>query len=74
MRTQVLFMYLREAYAVFKKTVADGECCSFSAFCKLRPKNVLLLVDTPKEQCKCEIHENFFMKLEVMDSFYDSDL
>ena len=51
-RTQVLFMYLREAYAVFKKTVADGEFCSFSAFRKLRPKNVLLLVDTPKEQCK----------------------
>ena len=41
-------MYLREVYAVFKETVADGECCSFSAFCKLRPKNVLLLVDTPK--------------------------
>ena len=61
-----LTMYLREAYAVFKKTVAHGECCSFSAFCKLRPKHVLLLVDTSKEQCKCQIHGKFFMKLEAM--------
>ena len=73
-RKYYLTMYLREAYSVFKETVADGEYCSFSVFCNLRPKNVLLLVDTPKEQCKCEIHENFFMKLEAMDSFYDNDL
>ena len=68
-----LTMYLREAYAVFKETVADGEGCSFSAICKLRPKHVLLLVDTPKEQCKCQIHENFFMKLEAMGCSYDKD-
>ena len=45
-----LTMYLREAYAVFKETVAGVEDSSFSAFCKLRPKTVLLLADTPKEQ------------------------
>ena len=63
--------YLREAYAVFKETAVDEEGRSFSAFCKLRPKNVLLLVDTPNEQCKCQIHENFFMKLEAMGCSYD---
>ena len=66
-------MYLREAYAVFKETVADGEDCSFSALCKLRPKNALLLVDTPKEQFKCQIHENFFMKLGAMGCSYDNN-
>ena len=65
--------YLREAYAVFKETAVDEEGRSFSAFCKLRPKNVLLLVDTPNEQCKCQIHENFFMKLEAMGCSYDND-
>ena len=45
-----LTKYLREAYPVFQETVADGECCSFSAFCKVRPKHVLLLVDTPKNK------------------------
>ena len=72
-RKSYLTMYLREAYAVFKETVADGECCSFSAFCKLRPKHVLLLVDTPKKQCKCQIHENFFMKLKAMGCSYDNN-
>ena len=67
-----LTMYLREAY-VFKETVADGKYCSFSTFCKLRPKNVLLLVDTPKVQCKCQIHENFFMKLKAIGCSYDDD-
>ena len=65
-----LTMYLREAHVVFKETVADWKCHSFSAFCKLRPSNVLLLVDTPKEQCTCQIHENLFMKLEPMGCSY----
>ena len=65
-----LTMYLRKAYDVFKETVADGKCHSFSAFCKLRPSNVLLLNDTPKEQCKCQIHESFFMRLEPMGYSY----
>ena len=72
-RKYYLTMYLREAYVFFKETVADEECCSFSAFCKLRPKNVLLLVDAPKEQCKCQIHEKFFMKLEAMGCSYDNN-
>ena len=72
-RKYYLTMYLRKAHAVFKETIADRECCSSSAFCKLRPKNVLLLVDIPEEQCKCQIHENFFMKLEAMGCSYDNE-
>ena len=39
--------------------------CSFSAFCKLRPQDVLLIGGTPLDQCKCETHENFFLKLDA---------
>ena len=42
-RKYYLTMYLREACAVFKETVADGEDCSFSVFCKLKPKNVVII-------------------------------
>ena len=34
---------------------------------------MLLLFDTPKEQCKCQIHENFFMKLDAMGCSYDNN-
>ena len=43
-----------------------------SKFYSLRPKNVLLLGDTPKDQCKCQNHENMFMKLEAMGKQYES--
>ena len=42
----------------------------FSLFCNLQPKNVLLLGDTPKNQCKCKVHETY-LKLEAMDYSYD---
>ena len=41
-RKYYITKYLREAYANFK-TVADGEYCNFSAFCKLRPKNSVVI-------------------------------
>ena len=61
LRKYYLTMYLKEAYALYLETCEnDNEKCNFSTFCNLRPKTVLLLVDSPKEQCKCQIHENFF--------------
>ena len=45
--------------------------CSFSTFCNLQPKNVLLLGDSPKEQCRCQIHKNLFLKLEAMGCDYE---
>ena len=73
LRKYYLTIYLRKAYAVFKDTrQEDEEMCSLSAFCKLRPKNVLLLSDTSEDNCKCQTHENLFLKLDAMGCSYDS--
>ena len=45
---------------------------SMSTFTKLIPKNVLLLSNTPEETCKCQTHENLFLKLEAMGHSYDN--
>ena len=45
-----LNMFLREAFSVFKARYPEISI-SFTAFCKLRPKNVLLLKNTPMDQC-----------------------
>ena len=63
-RKYYLTMTLLEAYAVYKEE--SGNKCSFSHFANLRPKNVLLLGDTPKDQCKCQVHENVFLKLRAL--------
>ena len=34
--------------------------------CEQKDKYVLLLGSTPKEQWKCQVHENLIMKLEAM--------
>ena len=44
----------------------------FSAFCELRPKNILLLEDTPVDQCKCKLHENFRLLLKALCIRYNS--
>ena len=73
LRKYYLTMYLKEAYALYLETCEnDSEKCSLSTFCNLRPKNVLLLGDSPKEQCKCQIHENLFLKLEALGYDYES--
>ena len=46
--------------------------CSLSSFCKLRPKNILLLSDTLEDTCKCQTHENLFLQLDAMGFHYDS--
>ena len=61
-------MFLKEAYATL-----DDNKCSLSTFCNFRPKNVLLLDESPKQQCKCQIHENLFLKLEPMGICYEKD-
>lgn len=67
LRKYYLTMYLKEAYALYLENCEkEDEKCSFSTFCKARPKNFLLMGDSPKEQCKCQIHENLFLKLEAM--------
>ena len=73
LRKYYLTTYLREAYAVFQETrQEDEEMCSFSVFCKLRPKNVLPLSDTPEDTSQCQTHENLFLKLDAMGCSHDS--
>ena len=63
-------MFLREAHEVYCQT--QDNPVSFSTFCDLRPKNVLLLADSPKDQCRCLIHENILFKLDAIRISYDS--
>ena len=74
LRKHYLVMHLREAHLLFCQlypTEGDGNIISFSKFCSLHPKNVLLTGDTPQYQCKCMIHENFILKLEALGHSYD---
>ena len=64
-------MFLREAYSLFKEMHPDVKI-AFSTFCKERPQNVLLLHETPADQCKCLICENFFLQLESLQIKYDN--
>lgn len=69
LRKYYLTMFLREVYAIYKSSVIKP--LSFSKFCSIRPKNVLLLKDTPIDQCRCKIHENFSMMLIAVQIKYD---
>ena len=61
-------MYLKEAYALYLESCEkDDDKRSFSTFCNFSLKNVLLLDESPKQQCKCQIHENLFLKLHEKD-------
>ena len=63
-------MFLREAHDIFQSTYE--EVMDFSALCKLKPKNVLLLEYTPVDQCKCKLHENFRLLLKALCISYNS--
>lgn len=58
-------MFLKEAFYIFKEENPNIKI-GYSKFCSLRPKNVLLLKETPADQCKCKIHENFILKLKSL--------
>ena len=72
LRKYYLTMYMREAYAIFSAAHPELEL-SFSKFCKLRPRNVLFLKNTPIDQCKCQIHENFRLKLKGLGIEYSNN-
>ena len=71
-RKYYMTMYLREAYAIFRELYPQYTI-SLSMFCQLRPKNVLLLHQTPADQCHCRIHENVFLRLKGLKIVYDSE-
>ena len=64
-RKYYLAMFLREAYSIYINLPVT-EKVKFSKFCELCPKNVLLLNESPADQCKCMIHENFINKLKAI--------
>ena len=73
LRKYYLTMHLKEAHALFQERHPDHPI-SFSVFAKLRPPNVLLLKDTPADQCKCLQHENFMLHLAGVSITYSNEL
>ena len=71
-RKHYMTMFLREAYAIFK-VVHPEVHVGFSKFCECRPQNVLLLHDSPRDQCRCKIHENLILRLKGLRIQYQSD-
>ena len=71
MRKYYLTVFLREAYSMYEE-LHPNNTVGFSKFCSLRPKNVLLLHDTPADQCRCKVHENLILKLKGLQIKYDS--
>ena len=65
-------MYLKEAYTIFLESCDnEDEKRSFSTFCNICPNNVHLLGNSPKKQCKFQIYEKLFYKLEAMGCNYE---
>ena len=71
LRKYFLTMNLREVHALYLQEHRDENYCSLTKMCNLRPTNVLLLGSTPHDQCKCQQHDNFFVKLEAMGVQYN---
>ncbi|GBL98741.1 hypothetical protein AVEN_8634-2 [Araneus ventricosus] len=67
-----LTMYMKEALALFKEENPSINI-GYSKFCSLRPKNVLLVKDTPSDHCKCKSHENFILLLKGLNINYNND-
>ena len=74
-----LTMFLQEAYKISTELPVSDKG-KFSKFCDLHPKNVLLLKQSPADQCKCKIHENLINNLKLLSilhysgSFWDDAL
>ena len=65
-----LTMFLREAHKMFQETFQK---ISFSKFCSLKPKNILLLKNSSIDQWKCKFRENFRLKLKALKIIYDKE-
>ena len=56
---------LNETYALFVKE-NPGVQIGFSKFCSLRPVNVMLSADMPRDVCLCQYHENIKLICECL--------
>ncbi|GBM13664.1 hypothetical protein AVEN_148187-1 [Araneus ventricosus] len=71
-RKLYLTINMKEALALFQEENPSINI-GYSKFCSLRPKNVLLVKDTPSDQCKCKSHENFILLLKGLNINYNND-
>ena len=65
LRKYYLTMTLKEVFAVFQEYHPHVKI-GFTLFTTMRPVNVILMKDSPLDQCKCVIHENFRLKLHAI--------
>ena len=70
LRKYYLTMFSRDVHEVYYQ--AQDNPVSLSTFCDLHPKNAFLLADSPKNQCRCLMHENVFLKLNAIGISNDS--
>ena len=61
-RKHYMMMFLREAYAIFKVVHPEVQV-GFSKFSECRLQNVMLFHDSPRDQCRCKIHDNIILRL-----------
>ena len=60
-KTWISILCFSEAFSLYHEQLVDTDFdIHYSTFCSLHPRNFLLLNDTPKDQSKCKIQENFF--------------
>lgn len=64
---QVMLMTLAEAHLEFMKMFPERSI-SYSKFAKLRPKNVVLMNDTPPNSCCCIYCENMMLLFDAIKS------
>lgn len=71
-RKYYLTVFVREAYAMFFES--HGPILKHTTFHRLRPQNVLLMQQTPRDVCKCSYHENFQYQLKALGLNYDGSV
>jgi hypothetical protein len=60
-----LLWSLRETFAIFQKENPSVQV-GLSKFCSLRPINVMLSAEMPRDVCLCQYHENIKMICECL--------
>ena len=72
LRRYYLELTVNEVFALFKEKYPDVKVGK-SKFFQLKPPNVLHMSKSPKDQCKCVLHENFRLLLAPFKINVDKD-
>ena len=74
-RKHYMTMTMSEAHALYTSECIDPAGPYKKArFCDMRPENILIQGDSPKDQYRCKTCENLFKKLVAMGIHYTSEL